>query len=55
MKPKELIDLPKLKLEKFAMHRFNAEHTAKTFDNLANNLNLNSILKTHDFSKNYAC
>ena len=54
MKPKELIDLPKLKLEKFAMHRFNAEHTAKTFDNLANNLNLNSILKTHmhvDFQK----
>ena len=55
MKPKELIDLPKLKLEKFAMHRFNVEHTAKTFDNLANNLNVNSILKTHDFSENYAC
>ena len=55
MKPKELIDLPKLKLEKLAMHRFNVEHTAKTFDNLANNLNVNSILKTHDFSENYAC
>ena len=34
MKPKDLIDLLKLKLEKFAMHRFNVEHTGKTFDNL---------------------
>ena len=55
MKPKELIDLLRLKLEKFAIHRFNVEHTAKTFDNLVNNLNVNSILKIHDFSENYTC
>ena len=52
MKPK-LIDLVKLKLEKFAMHRFNVEHTVKTFDHLVNNLNVNFILKIHYFSKNY--
>ena len=55
MKPKELIDLLRLKLEKFAIHRFNVEHTAKTFDNLVNNLNVNSILKIHNFSENYTC
>ena len=55
MKRKELIDLLKVKLEKFAMHRFNVEQTAKTFDNLVNNLNVNSILKIHDFSENYTC
>ena len=53
MKPKDLIDLLKLKLEKFAMHRFNVEHTVKTFDHLVNNLNVNFILKIHYFSKNY--
>ena len=55
MKPKELIDLLKLKPEKFAMHRFNVEHTAKNFDSLVNNLNVNSILKIHSFSENYTC
>ena len=53
MKPKELIDLLKLKLKKFAMHKFNVKHTAKIFENLVNNLNVNSILKIHDFSENY--
>ena len=45
MKPKELIGLLKFKLGKFVMHRFNVEHAAKFFDNLINNLNVNSILK----------
>ena len=55
VKPKKLIDLIKLKLEKFALHRFNVKYTAKTFDNLVNNLNVNSIHKIHNFSKNYTC
>ena len=37
------------------MHRFNVQHTARTFDNLINNLNENSIIKIHDFSENYTC
>ena len=43
----------KLKFEKFAMHRFNVDHTAKASDNLVNNLNVNSIHKIYDFSENY--
>ena len=35
MTPKELIDLLKLKLEKFAMHRFNVEHTVKLLKTLS--------------------
>ena len=55
MKLNELVALLNLKLEKFPMHRFNVQHTAKTFDNLINNLNENSIIKIHDFSENYTC
>ena len=55
MKPKELVDSLKFKLEKFAMHRFNVEHTTKTFGNLVNNLNVNSILKIYDFSEDCTC
>ena len=53
IKPKELIDLLKVKPAKLAMHKFNDGHTAKTFDNLVNNLNVNSILKICNFSENY--
>lgn len=55
MKLCEVVALLKLKLEKFPMHRFNVQHTAKTFDNLVNNLNKHSILKIHNFSENYTC
>ena len=55
IKPKELIDLLKVKLAKLAMHKFNDGHIAKAFDNLVNNLNVNSILKICNFSENYIC
>ena len=51
----DVVTLFKTKLEKFPMHRFSVQNTAKTFDNLVNNLDKHSILKIHDFSENYIC
>ena len=51
----ELVQLLKLKMEGFPQHRFNVQHTAKTYDQLVFNLNENNLLKIHDFSENYTC
>ena len=51
----DLVTLFKTKMEKFPMHRFSVQNTAKTFDSLVDNLDENSILKIHDFSENYTC
>ena len=53
--PSELVLLLKSKLDKFPVHRFNVQHTAKTYDNIISNLDEHSILKIHDFSENYTC
>ena len=51
----ELVQLLKNQLEKFPAHRFNVQHTAKTYDNIIANLDEHSILKIRDFSENYTC
>ena len=51
----ELVLLLKEKLNKFPVHRFNVQQTAKTYDKIIANLNEHSILKIHDFSESYAC
>ena len=43
------------KLNKFPVHRFNIQQTAKTYDKIIANFSEHSILKIHDFSENYAC
>ena len=53
--PSELVLLLKEKLNKFPVHRFKVQQTAKTYDKIIANLNEHSILKIHDFSENYAC
>ena len=53
--PSELVLLLKENLNKFPIHRFNFQQTAKTYDKIIANLNEHSILKIHDFSENYAC
>ena len=51
----DLATLFKTKLEKFSIHRFSVQNTAKTLGNLFNNLDKHSISKIHDFSENYTC
>ena len=53
--PIELVLLLKEKLNKFPMHRFNVQQTAKTYEKIISNLDEHSILKIHDFSENYTC
>ena len=53
--PSEQVLLLKEKLNKFSVHSFNVQQTAKTYDKIIANLNEHSILKIHDFSENYAC
>ena len=53
--PRDLVLLLKEKSNKFPVHRFNVQQTAKAYDKIIANLNEHSILKIHDFSENYAC
>ena len=55
MKIDEIINLLKIKLGQFPRHRFYVEFTAKTYDNILNNLTENMLFKIHDFSENYTC
>ena len=53
--PCELVELLKSKLVNFARHRFNVQHTSKTYDQVVSNLTENMLFKIHDFSENYTC
>ena len=55
LKLTELCELFKDKLRNFPRHRYNVAHTAKTYDQLIENLTENMILKIHNFSENYTC
>lgn len=55
MKLSEIVNLLKIKMQHFPKHRFNVELTAKTYDNVLNNLTENMLFKIHDFSENYTC
>ena len=51
----DLCELFKDKLRNFPRHRYSVAHTAKTYDQLIENLTENMILKIQDFSENYTC
>ena len=51
--PGDLVLLLKTKLNRFAIHRFNVQQTAKTYDKIISYLNEHSILKIR-FLENYA-
>ena len=53
--PSDLVLLLKTKLNRFPIHRFNVQQTAKTYHKIISNLNEHCILKIHDFLENYAC
>ena len=50
-----MCELFKDEVRNFPRHCYNVTHTAKTYDQLIENLTENMILKIHYFSENYTC
>ena len=51
----EILDHLKLMLVKFALHRFNVQHTKDQMDLLQAHWKEDEIIKVQDFSENYKC